>query len=143
MAFMSLFFAIIVFTIIYIENSSVTFRFSLHKELTPKIISVNGTPTDSFSFERFYGEKPYKDANLTIVIEVLYNHYKPVNGATVTMYGYGDADTNKTNGKGFTTLHLHVHPFWNRNTPEGYLSMIVTKGKYIEIMDEAVKIMFE
>ncbi|MCD6170946.1 MAG: hypothetical protein J7J36_00790 [Thermoplasmata archaeon] len=143
LAAVGLFLVIIVFIIIYIENSPVTFRLSLQKELTPKIISVNGVPTNSFSFKRFYGEKPYRDANLTIVVEVLYNHYKPVNGAIVTLYGYGGIDTNKTNKEGIATLHLHIHPFWNHDTPEGYLSMIVIKGKYIEIIDKSVRLTHE
>jgi len=143
MILMSLLFVIITFTIFYVKSSPITFRISLEKELTPKIISINGIPTNSFSFERFYGEKPYRDANLTIVVEVLYNHYKPVNGATVTIYGYGDTDTNKTNEKGITILHLHIQPFWHSNTPKGYLSMIIIKGKYVEVMNKAIRITHE
>ena len=139
----SLLFMIIVFMMVYVGNSSITWRLSIEKKLTPRILYVNGIPTDSFSFKRFYGEKPYRDANLTIVVEILYNHYKPVNKATVTIYGYGGIDTNNTNKKGIAILHIHIRPLWNRNTPEGYLSMIATKGKYVEIMDRAVRIMFE
>lgn len=109
--------------IAFVMSQPITFRGpSLSKELTPKVITINGNHTDSFLYDR-------ENMPLTIVIEVTYNRWKPVEGAGVTVYGYGGADTDKTDKDGLATLHLgFLTNQFDLKTGYGYLSMKVWKN---------------
>jgi len=100
---------VLILTIVY-SVLPVTFRPSVSRKLTPRVISINGIPTGSFYY--YGGSYP---ANLTIVVEVTWNDWKPVRGAGVTIYGSaGGTDTNTTDLNGLAVLHL---PYLPKNKP--------------------------
>ncbi len=60
--------AVLFVGIAFVMSQPITFRgLSLSKELTPKVITINGNHTDSFLYNR-------ENMPLTIVVEVTYNH---------------------------------------------------------------------
>ena len=115
----------------------ITYNFSFHKDLTIRIISINGILSDSFSFENCN-----KKENLTIIVQVLYNNHNPIKNADVTIFGYGDVASNKTNVRGITKLHLNIDSIWRKDTPEHYLSAVITKGNHFKIIDKAIEIIY-
>jgi len=119
------YFLVIVITSIFIIAGitwiiqPITFRPSFLNKLTPRIIGIEDTNGNR---------------RVTITVEVTYNHWKPVKGAGVSIYGYSASDTNHTNEDGLATLHLNVG-FTN-----AYLSMTVWKDNKIITKDPAIKI---
>lgn len=67
----------------------------------------------------------------------------PVEGADVTIYGYGGIDSNKTDKNGLATLHLDIQPLWHKDTPEHYLSMVVMDERDVKAMNNAIEILYE
>jgi len=136
-------FILITVGVLYVIVNPVVWKSPLKRELTPRVIMVNGNHTNSFTFKHFSGEDTYRKSNLTVIVEVLRNHYKPIEGATVIIHGYGSADINKTGKNGLATLRLQIDPSWHGDTPSGYLSMIVTKDGYdAELLPNAIGIFY-
>ena len=122
--------------VVLVSAMPITLNLSFHRNLAIKILSINGIPTDSFSF------KSDEKENLTIVAQVLYNGHTPVKNAEVTIYGYGGIDSNKTGKHGVVELHLSIDTIWRKDTPENYLSAIIVKGNQFKVVDKAVKIIY-
>ncbi|RLF60784.1 MAG: hypothetical protein DRN16_04370 [Thermoplasmata archaeon] len=129
---------VLILTIVY-SVLPVTFRPSVSRKLTPRVISINGIPTGSFYY--YGGSYP---ANLTIVVEVTWNDWKPVRGAGVTIYGSaGGTDTNTTDLNGLAVLHLPFLPFSpSISGNHAYFSMIVWKGNHLLTREEAIPIYY-
>jgi len=127
--------AILISTVVY-ATVPVTFRPALFQELTPRVISINGMHTGSFNY--YSVSHP---ANLTIVVEVTWNDWKPVTGAGVTIYGStGAADTATTDANGLAVVRLPFSPLISGN--QAYFSMIVWKGNHLFTEEKAIPIYF-
>lgn len=137
-------FVLITIGVVYVMVQPVVWKSPLKRELTPRVVMVNGNHTSGFTFKHFSEGDTYRKSNLTVIVEVLRNHYKPIEGATVTIYGYGGIDTNKTGKNGLATIKLQIDPSWHGDTPQGYLSMTVTKDGYdAEVLPKAIGIFYE
>lgn len=113
------------------------------RELTPKIISINDVHTDSLVFIPSGSESLYRGQDVTVLVEVTSNHHTPVAGATVTIYGCGDAAAGTTDEQGSATVHLHIKPIGIQSTPRNYLSLGVVKDGYDYFVDShAIKIIY-
>jgi len=98
----------------------ITFRLPFSNKLTPRIICIDNVTRDG--------------REVTIMVEVEYNHWKAVEGAGVSIYGYGASDTNYTNESGIAIIHLHL------NFAASSLAMSVWKDNKIVTKDPAIKI---
>jgi len=126
---------VLISTVVYVVLP-VTFKPSASGKLTPKVISINGIHTGSFYY--YGGSYP---TNLTIVVEVKWNDWKPVRGAGVTIYGsVGTADTSTTDSNGLAVLHLPFSPLISGN--HAYFSMIVWKDNHLLTKEKAIPIYY-
>ncbi len=134
--------AVVLINVILIATAAyaalpVTFRPVVLRKLTPQVISINDIPTGSF-----YCYDRNHPANLTIVVEVTWNNWKPVKGTGVTIYGSVEAtDTSTTDSNGLAVLRMPFSPlpFGNRT----YFSMIVWKDNHLLTKEDAISIYYK
>jgi hypothetical protein len=117
---------------------SVTFRPDLPRELTVRVLRINNVSTDSF-FQ--YGMS--HPSHLTVEVEVTWNEWQPVKGASVTIYDLQSAGKGTTNANGIATVSLPfpspIRPFQEKR----YLSLMASMGSRLMVEQDAIPIYYE
>ena len=117
---------------------SVTFKPALPRELTARVVRINNSSTDSF-----YQYSMCHPATMAIVVEVTWNDWQPVKGASVTIYDAWTAteDTTDTDGRAVLCIPFPT-PTWP-SQDKRYLSLLVCKESHIIAEQEAIPIYYE
>ena len=129
---------VFIVTVIASIAPSVTFRPALPEELTARVVRINNISTDSF-----YQYSMNHPSTLAIMVEVIWNDWRPVTGASVTIYDAWTATEGTTDADGRTVLCI---PFPTPTRPlqeKRFLSLMASKGTHMMAEPDAIPIYYQ